>query len=400
MSTAAPAAAEQPPSRPGWLLTVAYAAFALTGVVTVLLGPVLPTLRARWALGDAAVGTLFAAQFLGSLAGVGCSSSLLPRWGHAPTLLTGLALVTCGLVALPLGSFTLGLVAVGVYGFGLGLTGPANNLWVAETQAQRRASALAVLNTVWALGALAGPLVLVWALPRVGLVAPLLTLAAALVGVSVVLGLLLRSSRSRRVASERAACLPKGFWWTPRAWAFGALFFLYVGVENAAGGWAAMSMQRAEGLGSHVDPALGAACFWGALLVGRAGTSGLLRRLSEEAVVRLALVLALAGCIAWPCVPGAHGVIASLIVIGLGLAPVFPLAVAVLSRHFGGAAARAAGPLFGLGSLGAALLPWLVGVVSARTGRLAYGLVVPIVGCLGMLAAATVLHRASRTEPA
>lgn len=381
---------------PGWLLVTAYAAFALTGVVTVLLGPALPALRVRWALSDAAAGTLFTAQFLGSLGGVSLSSLLLPRWGHMPTLLAGLALVTLGLLVLPLAGFAAGLGAVALYGLGLGLTGPANNLWVAESQAHRRASALAVLNTVWAAGALAGPLLLAWALPHTGLTPPLFALAALLVGVSVTLALLARTGAPASTTFQATPGLPSGFWRTPRALAFGALFFLYVGVENAAGGWAAMSLQRASGLG-RLDPALGAACFWGALLLGRAATPRLLLRFQEQAVLRATLGLALFGGVAWLGAPEAISVMVGLMLTGLGLAPVFPLAVALLSRQCGPAAARAAGPLFGLGSLGAALLPWFVGVVSVRTGSLTHGLGVPVVGCLGMLAAAAVLRTEEQT---
>jgi fucose permease len=373
------------------MLAMAHLSFALTGVVTVLLGPALPALRARFALTDAAAGLLFTAQFLGSLAGVGLSSTLLPRWGHGHTLLAGLALVTLGLAVLPLASFVIGLAAVTLYGFGLGLTGPANNLWVAETQAHRRASALTVLNTVWAAGALAGPLVLAWVLPRTGLTRALAGLAMLLAAATLALGLLLRVERSSSpVAAITVPALPTRFWFTPRAWAFGALFFLYVGVENAAGGWAAMSLERAGGLDGH-DPALGAAYFWGALLVGRAGTARLLRSVREDALLRATLVLALAGGLTWLGATDARGVAFGLVLVGLGLAPIFPLAVALLSRHFGPAAARAAGVLFGLGSLGAALLPWLVGALSARAGSLTYGLAVPVAGCLGMLGAAAVL---------
>ena len=43
--------------------------FAVHGVVTTLLPPILPALGVAWALDDAQLGRLFTAQFVGSMAG-------------------------------------------------------------------------------------------------------------------------------------------------------------------------------------------------------------------------------------------------------------------------------------------------------------------------------------------
>ena len=46
---------------------VACALFVPTGLITVMLGPVLPALSVRWSLNDTQSGYLITAQFLGSL---------------------------------------------------------------------------------------------------------------------------------------------------------------------------------------------------------------------------------------------------------------------------------------------------------------------------------------------
>jgi fucose permease len=71
---------------------------------------------------------------------------------------------------------------------------------------------------------------------------------------------------------------------------------------------------------------------------------------------------------------------------GLGLSTVFPITVALFTRDFEKDSARLAGPVFALAGLGGATLPSLVGVLSAQAGSLKAGLVVPLVGCLIMLA--------------
>ncbi len=62
---------ERPQSRSNrQLILAAQIAFLPTGILTTLLGPMLPILIARWGLSDQQAGNLFLVQFLASLAGV------------------------------------------------------------------------------------------------------------------------------------------------------------------------------------------------------------------------------------------------------------------------------------------------------------------------------------------
>ena len=91
---------------------VAHIAFVPTGIMTVLLGPVLPSLAARWSLNDAQAGELFTAQFLASTVGVALSGVLVPRLGYRLVLVLGLAFMALGVGTLPLGSWALGMSSV------------------------------------------------------------------------------------------------------------------------------------------------------------------------------------------------------------------------------------------------------------------------------------------------
>jgi fucose permease len=52
------------------LALLLHGGFLLIGVVTTLLGPILPMLAAKWHLGDAEAGWLFTAQFTGGIPGL------------------------------------------------------------------------------------------------------------------------------------------------------------------------------------------------------------------------------------------------------------------------------------------------------------------------------------------
>src|SRR5690348_3216420 len=69
----------------------AHIAFVPCGLVTVLLGPLLPSLATRWNLSDTQSGDLFFAQFLASSIGVLISGALVPRRGYRFAILLGLA---------------------------------------------------------------------------------------------------------------------------------------------------------------------------------------------------------------------------------------------------------------------------------------------------------------------
>src|SRR5256885_1290652 len=136
-----------------------HAAFVLTGVMTTLLGPMLPVFFARWALSDSQAGYLFTAQFATSILGVAISSALVQRYGYRLTLVFGLGFMALGAGVLAHASWILGLVSVCVYGFGLGLTIPTANLLIAKLHPDRRAAALNLLNFSWGIGAVGCPFV-------------------------------------------------------------------------------------------------------------------------------------------------------------------------------------------------------------------------------------------------
>jgi len=105
-----------PRNLPHSLTAVLHAGFVLTGVVTTLLGPILPVLSAKWSLSDTQGGYLFVAQFFGSTAGVILSSYLISRLGHFRSLVAGYALMAIRMAALAIVSWPLCIIAVAVHG--------------------------------------------------------------------------------------------------------------------------------------------------------------------------------------------------------------------------------------------------------------------------------------------
>ena len=139
---------------------VLHGGFVVTGIVTTLIGPLLPILISRWSLTDQRAGLFFTAQFCGSMAGVASLGWLIKR-GYRHAFVSGFSLIAAGVAGLNLGSYVASLAAAAVFGCGLGQVLSATNLWVAEVAKARRVAALSILNLMWGIGAIASsPLVM------------------------------------------------------------------------------------------------------------------------------------------------------------------------------------------------------------------------------------------------
>jgi len=362
------------------------AGFLLVGIANTLIGPILPVLSSRWHLSDAQAGHLFTAQFAGAIAGSALSGLLIRKLEVVTVLAAGYGGLAIAIVSLSANSWLIGLASFVVLGFSLGLTNPATNMSIAELNPERRAAALNLLNLIWGVGAISGPPLIALPTRRGDMFWVLSGLALALALVALTLT---RSAMRLSFGQTRPSPLPVNSmlsaWLSPYALLTGALVFIYVGTETAISGWIALYVQR---LGHTAQSfwALASSLFWAGLLTGRAAAPALLRRINEERLVLLALFVAIAGMSIILTGQELITISAGAVLAGLGLAPVFPNTLAIFTRHYGKQASQLAGVIFVLASLGGAMLPWLVGLVSSHHRELRVGLLVPLLGGGVMLA--------------
>lgn len=358
--------------------------FVPTGIVTVMLGPLLPLLAARWSLNDTRAGYLLSAQFLGALLGTFVAGAVLTRWGFRGAMALGQLLMAVGVGSLIAGGFATALAAAACYGAGIGFTIPAGNLAVAELNPERRSSSLNLLNFSWSAGAVACPFLLVTMQRLRGTDLFLYGLAAVLVA----LALALRFLPNDVIAPATGIRRTRGEWrvlGTSTAILLGLLFFVYVGTENALGGWLASYAKRMNE-SSGGTWMLVSSYFYGALLLGRALAPLTSRRLSDATQAAFGVALALFSSTALILSRSMPVISGCAFLAGLGLAAVYPITIAFLSAKFGDGAKSIAGFMFALSTIGGASFPLLVGSLSTWAGSLRSGLLVPVLGCLLMFA--------------
>ena len=392
-------------SRDRQLASLLHSGFLLVGVIHTLLGPILPMLAARWRLDDAEAGSLFIAQFTGAMIGSALSSLMVDWLGSLRLMGCGYAAMAAAVACLGVNSWGIGLLSVLSYGFAIGLIAPVTNLLVAEINSQRRAAALNILNFVWALGAVAGPALIALFARDGQLIRPLIGLAVLLSAIALLI------ARRSLADSSSVAIHPKPNWkgrarfersafraWaSPYALLTSALLFFYVGTEAAAAGWIASYAQRigasASGFGTMMP-----SFFWAGLLIGRAAAPVVLRRVSETALVLMSLFMAGAGLVVILVGSSLMTVSSGAGLAGLGMAAVFPTTFAIFTRQFGSQASQLTGFVFVLGGVGGALIPWLVGCISARFGDLRMGLLIPLFCVASMIVLQIAIIRALAPE--
>ncbi len=334
-----------------------YCSFIFAGILTTWLGSLLPWLSARWSLSPAAAGNLFIAQFGGSSLGVILNGWLLAKAGYRNTLALGLALMAVGTLSLLAAHPSLTLAGLALAGIGMGFLIPAGNLALAQASGRQAARALNWLNLAWGAGALAAP---AWVAGLLRWRHPLLTLALLALA-QLGLGLALLWDRAPWPVLTPAP-LHRAI---TRRWGWlGLCIFLYVGAENAAGGWIA-TLGRAAGLHRQFWlwlPWL----FWAGLLAGRALASLWLRWISDLRLARISLVVAACGFAFLMAVQQLSWLLAAAMLTGLGLAAIFPIILAQIPRAAEAEnQVRPADPLlFLFGGLGGAIFPALVGRIA------------------------------------
>jgi MFS transporter, FHS family, glucose/mannose:H+ symporter len=368
------------------LLPLLSAGFVLTGIPTVIVGPILPLFISRWSLSDTQAGLFFTVQFAASLCGVWITTGLTSWRGYRPGLFLGYMLTGAGLALLNAPTHALALVATAGFGLGYGMVIPPTNLSAAEAGG---ASMVSLLNFAWGIGAVAcSPLILL-ALQHHFLSAFLFSVAfCAFVLAGCFLFVAIPAGHHSDPVATGDASTPA----LAITVAISALFFIYVGTETSIGGWAAEDTKRLAGRATSLT-IMAPLFFYAGLMIGRGVVPFALKRFGETRVVLAAIGLAMLGVALVLAAATPRAGILGFAISGLGCASIYPIYISWFSKWYGAAARRLGGVVFSMASFGGSALPWLVGFLSTRAGSLRVGLLVPLVGCVIMLAVLGLLHR-------
>ncbi|HVN07320.1 MAG TPA: MFS transporter [Bryobacteraceae bacterium] len=312
--------------RAALLLTVNACMFVF-GVVLLLMGSLLPHLD----VSGARAGNLGSLPLMGILAVTVVIGPALDKLGAKPMLALGLGLVAAALAAMPsMSSYPLLAAAALVYGVGGGILNTATNAVVSELSAYGRGAALNLLGFSFSLGAVSAPLLMSFASRRFPASAILYLLAAPPAAVLLLI-LALPFPRPTNTATPLRELLRVLN--HPVVWITGVLLFFESGNENCMFVWAGKMMKDTRGLAvSRADLAL--VCLSMALGAGRLLAALGMKRLGSRKLLLSSAAMILAGTAVVRAGATFGGMMLGFALLGLGMAAVFPTALAVAGDRF------------------------------------------------------------------
>lgn len=364
------------------LLAVIYVAFISLGLPDSLLGSAWPTMSqdlsvpVSWAGGISAVISLF------TIVSALLSDRMTLRFGAGKVTAVSVALTAAALFGFSVAPSYWVLLLIAVpYGLGAGGVDAALNNYVAIHYESRHMS---WLHCMWGVGASVGPYIMGYALSQ-GQGWPwgyrYISMLQVLLTVILVLSLPLwkkRGAAEGTVADNNAANEQSGDDSTGRkplgiagvlairgAKEILIMFFCYCAIESTAGLWASSYMVMHSGI-DKITAASWASLFYVGITVGRALSGFLTIRFKDPVMIRFGQVLVLAGILVM-FVPLPHhlGVVAGLIIVGLGCAPIYPCVIHSTPAYFGEDKSQAiVGVQMACAYLGSLLMPPLFGVIA------------------------------------
>lgn len=370
------------------LLAVIYVAFISLGLPDSLLGAAWPTMSqdlavpVSWAGGISAVISMF------TIVSALLSDRMTLRFGTGRITAVSVALTAMALAGFSVApNYWLLLLIAVPYGLGAGGVDAALNNYVAIHYESRHMS---WLHCMWGVGASIGPYIMGYALSN-GQGWPwgyrYIAILQVVLTVILVLSLPLWKSRGRAVAEVNGgdsaagegagadATSPAGAERKPLGVAGvlairGAkeiliMFFCYCAIESTAGLWASSYMVMHAGV-DKVTAANWASLFYVGITVGRALSGFLTMRFRDPVMIRIGQVLVLLGVVTmFLPLPHHMGVVAGLIIVGLGCAPIYPCVIHSTPAYFGEENSQAiVGVQMACAYFGTLLMPPLFGVIA------------------------------------
>ena len=342
-----------------------------------VLGPLMPFIQGDLRLSYLLASLHFSAFALGAVVTGAIADRLTQWWGRRVSFWGGGLGMAAGALLVALSPVAVGTIAGA---FLMGLLGALLLITLQAVLADHYGSlmpvALTEANVVASGFAFLAPVI-------VGLVTGAglswrLTLFPV-IGFYLVVGLLYRSEPlpKRPVAPEEKAASGKAR--LPLAyWAFWLLIVLETGAEWSVAYWGA-SFLVADAALARDTAAAAMSAFFLAMLIGRFVGSRLTRAIAGSSVLIASLVVALAGFPLFWLAPFPLLRVAGLFVVGLGLANVYPLAVALATRTAPDQADRASARTAVAGGLSALIAPFILGALSDHIGiGAAFGVAVPM----------------------
>jgi fucose permease len=336
------------------------------GMLSAMLGTILPDLSDRFRLSPRQNGTIAFAQALGLIIASLGVGPLLDNEGKKLGLIIGLALIATALFALPRASgFRSILFLLFLLGVGGGIVVTGANALVSDVGEAHRATALNMVNLFFGLGGLATPFIAANLFGRNWV--RLCYTIAALTVVSLAIEASTKMPEPTRtggfVLADAAPVLGR-----PLLFLLGLFLFLYVSCEVGIWNWLPRHL-IAQGIPESRALNILSLGFALGLLIGRVGVSPIFIRVPAITVLLCASVVMAISTFLMLRLSNPLTAAILVFLAGLSMAPVFPTTLAIVGDNFPRMAGTAIGFVITCGWIGLAVSSRIIGFIAGGDPR-------------------------------
>jgi fucose permease len=336
------------------------------GMLSAMLGTILPDLSDRFRLSPRENGTIAFAQAIGLIIASLGVGPLLDNEGKKLGLMIGLALIATALFALPRASgFRSILFLLFLLGVGGGIVVTGANALVSDVGEAHRATALNMVNLFFGLGGLATPFIAANLFGRNWV--RLCYTIAALTVVSLAIEASTKMPEPTRtggfVLADAAPVLGR-----PLLFLLGLFLFLYVSCEVGIWNWLPRHL-IAQGIPESRALNILSLGFALGLLIGRVGVSPIFIRVPAITVLLCASVVMAISTFLMLRLSNPLTAAILVFLAGLSMAPVFPTTLAIVGDNFPRMAGTAIGFVITCGWIGLAVSSRIIGFIAGGDPR-------------------------------
>jgi len=336
------------------------------GMISAMLGTILPDLSDRFRLSPRQNGTIAFAQAIGLIIASLCVGPLLDNEGKKLGLIIGLALIATALLALPRSSGFRSIVfLLFVLGVGGGIVVTGANALVSDVGEAHRATALNLVNLFFGLGGLATPFIAANLFGRnwVRLCYTIAALTVVSLAIEASTKMPAPTGTGGFVLADAAPVLGR-----PLLFLLGLFLFLYVSCEVGIWNWLPRHL-IAQGIPESRALNILSLGFALGLLIGRVAVSPILIDVSAITVLLFASVVMAISTFLMLRLSNPFTAAILVFLAGLSMAPVFPTTLAIVGDNFPRMTGTAIGFVITCGWIGLAVSSRIIGFIAGGDPR-------------------------------
>ena len=344
------------------LLGFTYYAFLVSGMMSTVLGAILPSLSSQYQLSYSVQGSLLSFHQIGNLLAVYLAGFLPFAIGRKRSTLIGASGIILGLVLMTLyGNPFYLMFAFALTGVGRGTLSNMTNVVVGQS-AGNKAGGLNLLHASFAVGAFVSPLIAMaagdsaWRWPC-WIISALMLLALILLS-----GSRLSNERGGKGSDDAG----KGFLKDRDFWLNTMIMFFYLCAEASLTGWLVTYFQDSGMLPASIAASV-QSLLWVMILIGRLVCASISNRMVKSKLI-LILGLVMTAFFALMVFSGSP-VLAVVGVFGVGvsMSGIYPTTLSTMPGRYNSSTV-ATGTCIAVATVGGIIMPMVIGAVAERTG--------------------------------